>query len=282
MKSITRQTALLLICLTYFLLLAGIALAMSSDNYAINWYAMDGGGRPTNSDNYSAQSILGQTAIGTSSSASYSAAAGYSPGIGQPPLPPTISFNPPSFSFSATEGEANPPDQTLEIWNSGGGTLDWSVSENATWLILSPGSGTSNGEHDSITVSVSIVGMTAGNYSSTITIIAVGATNTPQTVLVNLTVIPPTGEDNPPVAVGFASILDKLDIAYGYKFGEGVGGWTVFNPAWASAHPEWNTLTMLYKGRGYWIKLSEACTLTCGDNTYGLDEGWNLIGWLGY
>ena len=96
-------------------------------------------------------------------------------------------------------------------------------------------------------------------------------------------------EDNSAVAAGFASILPDLVIAYGYKASEGVGGWTVFNPAWASAHPEWNTLTTLYKGRGYWINVSEACKLTYSTRNapgssleaYNLDEGWNLIGWMG-
>ena len=81
--------------------------------------------------------------------------------------------------------------------------------------------------------------------------------------------------------MGFDSILDKLTIAYGYKFGEGTGGWTVYNPLWAGTHPEWNTLTTLYKRRGYWIKVSQDCSIVYGTNTYQLDEGWNLIGWVG-
>ena len=94
------------------------------------------------------------------------------------------------------------------------------------------------------------------------------------------TVSPAGDEDNPPVAVGLDSIKDQLIIAYGYKAGEGVGGWTVYNPEWVETHPEWNTLTTLYVGRGYWINVSEGWDLTYGGNTYHLDEGWNLIGWL--
>ena len=95
------------------------------------------------------------------------------------------------------------------------------------------------------------------------------------------TVSLPLDDDNPDVATGLASIEDWLVIAYGYKAGEGVGGWTVYNPEWAVTHPEWNTLTTLYVGRGYWINVSEGCDLTYGANTYELDEGWNLIGWCG-
>ena len=90
----------------------------------------------------------------------------------------------------------------------------------------------------------------------------------------------PEDDDNPAVEVGLESILGKLVIAYGYKAGEGVGGWTVYNPEWAVAHPEWNTLTTLYVGRGYWLNVAEGCDLTYGANTYELDAGWNLVGWL--
>jgi uncharacterized delta-60 repeat protein len=104
--------------------------------------------------------------------------------------PPTISCSPSSFSFTATQGWSNPPSQTLEIWNSGGGTLSWSVSDNAAWLSLSPASGNSTGEHDPVTVSVDTSGMSAGSYNATITISAPGATNTPQIAAVSLTINP--------------------------------------------------------------------------------------------
>ena len=89
-------------------------------------------------------------------------------------------------------------------------------------------------------------------------------------------------ENNPAVEVGLASLGDRLVIAYGYKASEGVGGWTVYNPEWAMTHPDWNTLTTLYMGRGYWINVEEACSLEYDTQVYGLDAGWNLIGWLGW
>jgi len=73
---------------------------------------------------------------------------------------------------------------------------------------------------------------------------------------------------------GLASILDNLFVAYGFYDGD----WTWYNPDWPSAA---NTLTTLYIGRGYWLKMGKGCSLEYGDNTYGLDVGWNLIGWLG-
>jgi len=88
-------------------------------------------------------------------------------------------------------------------------------------------------------------------------------------------------ENEPTVDVGLASIMDNLVMVYTYKAGEGVDGWTVYNPDWAVTHPEWNTLTTLLQGRGYWLEVDMACTLTYETQSYPLDAGWNMIGWLG-
>lgn len=100
---------------------------------------------------------------------------------------PTIGYSPASFSFTATQGGSNPQDKSLSIWNAGSGTLSWSVSDDATWLSLSPVSGTNSGN---VTVSVNITGLTAGTYYATITIAATGATNSPVNIPVTLTVKP--------------------------------------------------------------------------------------------
>jgi hypothetical protein len=98
---------------------------------------------------------------------------------------PTIGVSPASMSFSATVGGANPPSQSLSITNTGGGTLNWSASSNASWLSVSPTSGTAP---STATVSVNITGLAVGTYNGAITITAAGATNTPVTVPVTLTV----------------------------------------------------------------------------------------------
>ena len=98
-----------------------------------------------------------------------------------------ISVAPTSFSFFASRGGSNPSSQTLSITNTGGGTLNWSVSDDATWLNLSPISGTDNGM---VTVSVDIAGLTAGAYNATITV-AANTVNSPVTIPVTLTITPP-------------------------------------------------------------------------------------------
>lgn len=98
---------------------------------------------------------------------------------------PTIGLSPSSLSFTATVGGSNPANQTISITNTGSGTLNWSQTDNASWLTVTPASGTAP---STLTASVSISGLTAGTYNGTITVTATGATNTPQTIPVTLTV----------------------------------------------------------------------------------------------
>ncbi|HEY7914252.1 MAG TPA: S8 family serine peptidase [Blastocatellia bacterium] len=104
---------------------------------------------------------------------------------------PTIGVSPSSLSFSATVGGANPANQSINISNTGGGTLNWTASDNATWLAISPTSGTAP---STVTASVNISGLAAGTYNGTITISATGATNTPVNLPVTLTVNPVASE----------------------------------------------------------------------------------------
>jgi hypothetical protein len=106
------------------------------------------------------------------------------------PTSPTIGVSPSSFSFTATAGGANPAGQSLSISNTGGGTVNWTASSNQTWLSVSPTSGTAP---STATVSVNITGLAAGTYNGAITISATGATNTPLSVPVTLTVNPTGG-----------------------------------------------------------------------------------------
>ncbi len=101
------------------------------------------------------------------------------------PTQPTIGVSPGSLSFTATVGGANPANQSISITNTGGGTLNWSATDDATWLSVSPASGTAP---STLTASVNIAGLAAGTYNGNITISATGATNTPVTVPVTLTV----------------------------------------------------------------------------------------------
>jgi len=61
------------------LLLAGVALAMSSTNYRLDWFTpgTSGGGGAAGSTHYAVNLTVGQSAIGMSTSANYGGCLGY-------------------------------------------------------------------------------------------------------------------------------------------------------------------------------------------------------------
>ena len=106
-------------------------------------------------------------------------------------LRPTINLSPTNFAFSVTQGDANPV-HTVDISNTGNGTLDWSASTTAPWLALTPSSGAPSGNaRMSFSAEANLSSLAVGTYSATITVIGVGATNTPQAIPVTLIISPP-------------------------------------------------------------------------------------------
>jgi hypothetical protein len=106
-------------------------------------------------------------------------------GTSAPPTQPTIGVSPTSLSFTATAGGSNPANQTINITNTGAGTLNFTASDDAPWLTVNPASGTAP---STLTASVDITGLAAGTFNGTITVSAAGATNTPVSIPVTLTV----------------------------------------------------------------------------------------------
>ena len=120
----------------------------------------------------------------------------FTPPVVLPPVtPPVVEATPISFYFTATEGGANPATQILSISNTGGGTLDWTASDNTGWLTLSPTFGTGNG---AVTLSVATGALTIGSYSSTVTINATGASSVTVPIVFDVTTSGPTTKTRPP------------------------------------------------------------------------------------
>ncbi len=127
-------------------------------------------------------------------------------------LSPTIGLDKTTLSFEGVQGESNPTVQTFKIRNSGIETLHYQINVNRQWISVSPPSGDSTGEWDEIQVSVNISNLTRGTYRGSITIHAENASNSPQVITVQLTILSPTigldkttlsfegvrGESNPP------------------------------------------------------------------------------------
>ena len=98
---------------------------------------------------------------------------------------PVITLDRDQLNACAITGGSTTGDQTFSISNSGDGTLNWNVTANAGWLDCSPVSGSDSGI---VTVSVDASGLAAGTYTGTISVSDSNASNSPQTVTVNLTV----------------------------------------------------------------------------------------------
>ena len=122
----------------------------------------------------------------------------YGSASGGQPVPPVLNVTPTSLSFTATTGGADPASKTAALTNTGGGSLSFTTSPGASaWLTATPAAGSAPA---TITVSPHISGLSAGTYDGTITVTAAGATGSPQTIAVHLTVTDPPPP--PPPALG--------------------------------------------------------------------------------
>lgn len=99
---------------------------------------------------------------------------------------PHLAIAPASLNFTAGQNGSLPASQTFTISNSGGGTMNWSISDNASWLDETPTSGNNNSQ--TITVSANTTNLAPACYNATITLSSSNADNSPQTVSVYYTV----------------------------------------------------------------------------------------------
>jgi hypothetical protein len=97
---------------------------------------------------------------------------------------PTINTSPASLSFTYQAGGTTPGAQNLAVSSSGTG-FSYTVSTSAAWLSASPASGSTPG---TVAVSANPSGLAAGTYTGSVSITASGASNSPKTVGVTLTV----------------------------------------------------------------------------------------------
>jgi hypothetical protein len=98
---------------------------------------------------------------------------------------PELSLMPTELVPATLLGE-DAGDQQFTVTNWGSGTLDYTITDDQTWLSVSPSSGTSDGEMDTITVRYTTAGLELGVHNATITVSDPDASNHPQTVEVML------------------------------------------------------------------------------------------------
>jgi Viral BACON domain len=108
--------------------------------------------------------------------------------------PPEIELDRNKLIFGAIRNGATPNAQIVTLTNAGGNTLNWTAASNASWLTVSPASGSGDAE---LAISANQSGLASGDYSGTITISDAKASNSPQSIDVSLKVINSSQDQKP-------------------------------------------------------------------------------------
>jgi uncharacterized protein (TIGR03437 family) len=176
----------------------------------------------------------------------------------------TLAVAPASLQFAATVG-GTAAAQSIQITNSASGTLAWtataSAASSANWLSVSPASGTAP---STLSVSVSPAGLSAGTYTGSISIAAAGASNTPASIGVTLTVTAA------PASLG----VQPQALAFQYTYGGAVpAAQNVAISNTGGGTLEWTASTS-----AYWLAVSAAsgsapATLSVSVNPVNLAAG---------
>jgi len=104
------------------------------------------------------------------------------------PPQPVLSVSPASLTFNATQGGANPTSQSVNVTNTGTGTLNFTASSDSTWLAVTPASGTAP---QSLQITSTVGTLVAGNYVGHVTVTSSGAQGSPAMVTVTFVVASP-------------------------------------------------------------------------------------------
>ncbi len=96
--------------------------------------------------------------------------------------PPALGVSTSALTFSASVGSGTSSPQSVNISNTGGGSLDWTAAKTAPWLNLSAAAGTAP---STLSLTVNPGSMTAGSYTDTVTISGTGG---PKTVTVTMNI----------------------------------------------------------------------------------------------
>jgi formylglycine-generating enzyme required for sulfatase activity len=98
--------------------------------------------------------------------------------------PPQLAVSVTNLPLSCAAG--NNVQAYFDVWNSGGGSLSYTISASPAWLSCTPASGTSSGEHHTIMANCATASLLAGTYYGNITVTAAGVSGSPQTINVKL------------------------------------------------------------------------------------------------
>lgn len=182
------------------------------------------------------------------------------------PRTPVLEVSAEALAFSAVRGGPDPAAQTIQISNRGGGTLEWRIDGEASWVTVTPASG-ATADSDEVTVAVDLAELEPGTLTTTLQVVAEGAEGSPQAVEITLTLAEPVPVlVRSPEALTFSAVeggarpaSQTVDISNG---GGGTLAWSVrSNQTWVVVEPASGTAT------------EETDEVTVSVNTQGLSAG---------
>jgi hypothetical protein len=151
----------------------------------------------------------------------------------------------------------------LDVTNTGGGTLSFTAADDAAWLSVAPASGSAPA---AVTATVNQAGLAVGTYNATITVTAAGATGSPKTVPVTLTV-----EAAPPVPSGLVAAYG-FDEASGATATDASGSGNAGTIAGATRAAGRFGGALAFDGLDDWVTVADSASL---DLTTGMTlEAW--------
>lgn len=192
---------------------------------------------------------------------------------------PLIGVEPQLVTHSMKLGDQMAAD-ALAVWNAGSGLLSYTISNVPPWLMVSPVSGVSTGEVDTVRLDYRADGLAVGSYTGVVNVIAGAASNSPLRVTIRLEVRPPDG------VLSYApSVLSNVVVQGGAADTQhlairNVGGgtlnytlasdaaWLTVTPAAGTSTGETDTIDVLYDAGGMPPGTTNATlTLTVADST---------------
>ncbi len=105
--------------------------------------------------------------------------------------PLAIGVSPAVVRFDILQGHGNPPEDGVQIWNTGLGTLNWRITEDCPWLQVNPQTGTSTNEPNEVVLTVDTAGLHWGTYNCQLAVADPCALNSPRMVDIILDLVGP-------------------------------------------------------------------------------------------
>lgn len=87
--------------------------------------------------------------------------------------PPSMHITGPWIGAEGVTSSSGGP-RSFGITNNGGGSLNWSAVSETSWISVSPGSGSSTGEKDTVNLTFNTASLPAGNHTGTVRVSAPG------------------------------------------------------------------------------------------------------------